>query len=170
MRSRTLDYSHPTPLRDKQKRFVEEYLVDLNATQAAVRAGYSPSSAHVTASRLLSKADVRHAIEATLSERFSVTKLTIIEELAAIAFHDIADYMTWTESAVHVTPSHRLTDWQRKAIVSVREVGKGSGCLELALSDKLRALELLARVLGLFDRSHGDGHRGTVNFVIETPG
>jgi len=53
------------PLTPKQARFVAEYQVDLNATQAAIRAGYSPTSAHVTASRMLSDAKVRAAVEQT---------------------------------------------------------------------------------------------------------
>ena len=53
------------PLTAKQARFVAEYQVDLNATQAAIRAGYSPTSAHVTASRMLSDAKIRAAVEQT---------------------------------------------------------------------------------------------------------
>jgi phage terminase small subunit len=137
-------------LRRKQKRFVDEYLVDLNGTKAAIRAGYAQASAHVTSSRLLANAEIQRHIESILEDRFGITKLTILEELAAIAFHDIADYVTWTDSSMKVTPSEQLTVWQRKAVASVRKVGLGD--LEITLIDKLRALELLARLLGFLDR------------------
>lgn len=169
MAPQTIEQDSLAPLRPKHRRFVEEYLVDLNATKAAVRAGYARSSAHVTSCRLLARADVRQRVEAALEEQFGITKMSIIEELAAIAFHDIADYMSWTDKAIHITPSDQLTEWQRKAIASVRKAGRDPGCFELKLNDKLRALELLARVLGLFDQSKWDGPVGAVTFVIETP-
>lgn len=62
-------------LTPKQQRFVEEYLVDLNATQAAIRAGYSEHTAEVQGSRLLSKAKVRKAVDAALRDRSERTGL-----------------------------------------------------------------------------------------------
>ena len=59
----------------KQERFVEEYLIDLNATQAAIRAGYSAKAAHVTGSRLLTNAKVAAAIAAAKQERSKDTKI-----------------------------------------------------------------------------------------------
>jgi phage terminase small subunit len=156
-------------LTPKQQRFVEEYLVDLNATQAAVRAGYAPASAHVTSSRILAKRQVRAHVEGVIAKRFGVTKLSIIEELAAIAFHDIGDYVSWTNDNIRVTPSAELSPWHRKAIASVRQIGPEAGPIELKLCDKLRALELLARVLGLFDSSAASPPHGRVHFIIETP-
>lgn len=63
-------------LTPKQQRFVEEYLVDLNATQAAIRTGYSEHTAEVQGSRLLSKAKVREAVDAALKTRSERTELT----------------------------------------------------------------------------------------------
>jgi len=62
-------------LTPKQERFVGEYLVDLNAKQAAIRAGYSPKSAHVEGSRLLTNAKVAAAISAAKQERSEATKI-----------------------------------------------------------------------------------------------
>ncbi len=59
----------------RQERFVDEYLVDLNGTQAAIRAGYSVKAAHVTGSRLLTNAKVAAAISAAKQERSEATKI-----------------------------------------------------------------------------------------------
>ena len=58
-------------LTPKQARFVEEYLIDLNGKQAAIRAGYSPGTAEVQASRLLRNAKVRFALEDAMLARSS---------------------------------------------------------------------------------------------------
>jgi phage terminase small subunit len=63
------------PLTPKQQRFVEEYLVDLNATQAAIRAGYSEATAKQQGSRLLTYADIAEAIEKATEKRSEETKI-----------------------------------------------------------------------------------------------
>lgn len=76
-------------LTPKQKRFCEEYLIDLNATQAAIRAGYSPKTAEQTASRLLRNVKVQEYIakrQKELSRSTEITQERVIKELALIAF------------------------------------------------------------------------------------
>lgn len=68
--------SEATPLPPRQQRFVEEYLLDLNATQAAIRAGYSAKTADVQGSRLLGNAKVAAAIQAAKSARSARTAIT----------------------------------------------------------------------------------------------
>ncbi len=63
-------------LTPKQACFVEEYLIDLNATQAAIRAGYSPKTAEVQGSRLLGNVTVREAVEAGMKARSKRTEIT----------------------------------------------------------------------------------------------
>ena len=63
-------------LTDKQKRFVEEYLVDLNATQAAIRAGYSEQTAYSIGQRLLKKVEVQEAIQQAQNKRSERTQIT----------------------------------------------------------------------------------------------
>ena len=65
MTSKAQDGLNITP---KQQRFVDEYLIDLNATQAAIRAGYSPKTANRKGNRLLSKVDIQQAIEQAKAE------------------------------------------------------------------------------------------------------
>lgn len=63
-------------LSPKQERFCQEYLIDLNATQAAIRAGYAPRSAAARGSRLLCSPDIRAAIEAAMQERSRTVERT----------------------------------------------------------------------------------------------
>lgn len=81
-------------LSPKQQEFVREYMVDLNATKAAERAGYSPASAGDIAAQLLGKTHVRAAIDAALAKRAAKTELTaerVLKEIQTMAFWDPAD-------------------------------------------------------------------------------
>ena len=158
-----VDQIHDLPARGarlgahaKQLGFIQEYLVDLKGRDAAIRAGYSPRSAHVTASRILADPRVRSTIAASIEERFSVTKESIIEELSALAFASLGDHYSWADGKIHTRPSRELTAHQRKAVSSIRRVHARDGSLlEVRMPDKLRALELLASVLGLLNRLTG---------------
>src|SRR5215470_8405994 len=80
----------------KQARFVEEYIIDLNGKQAAIRAGYSPRTAEVQASRLLSNAKVNAAVKQAMkarSRRTSISADRVVLELAAMAFSNISDFL-----------------------------------------------------------------------------
>mgnify|MGYP000855759256 CR=1 FL=1 len=81
-------------LTDKQKKFVEEYLIDLNATQSAIRAGYSPKTANEQGARLLANVSIQEAISKAMAERSRRTGINqdrIVQELARIAFVKITD-------------------------------------------------------------------------------
>jgi phage terminase small subunit len=83
-------------LSDKQARFVEEYLLDLNATQAAIRAGYSERTARSVGAENLTKPDVARAISAAQeirSRRTQVTATRVLEELAHIGFSNVTHYV-----------------------------------------------------------------------------
>lgn len=78
-------------LTDKQAQFVHEYMIDRNGTQAAIRAGYSVKTAQMQASRLLSNAMVRAAIDAGLSDlahRVGISSEMVLRERKRIAFFD----------------------------------------------------------------------------------
>lgn len=82
----------PASLTARQQRFVDEYLIDLNATQAAARAGYSARTANEQGARLLAKVSVRSAIAEAMRAREKRTHITqdrVLQELARIAFFDI---------------------------------------------------------------------------------
>ena len=86
----------PMKLTPKQARFVQEYLIDLNAAQAAIRAGYSAKTARVIGHEILSKPDIAAAIKKAMAERAERTRLTgdmVVDELRKIGFANMADYM-----------------------------------------------------------------------------
>ena len=138
----------------KQKRFCEEYLVDLNATQAAVRAGYSPSSAASIGSENLIKPEIRAWIDRAMAERSKRTGINadrVLRELGRIAFVNAADVIELQSGAVK---DHADRD-DTAAIASVKvriTSGENSSGIEreVKLCDKLRALELCGRHLGMF--------------------
>lgn len=139
-------------LNEKQKRFVSEYIIDLNAKQAAIRAGYSPKTAEVQASRLLSLVKVQTEITKAMEDRGKRTGITqdrVLAELSAIAFAKATDYVEVDEDGfVKIKPTAGLTDEQKSAIAGIK---KGANGIEIKLVDKTKALEMLSRHLGLFN-------------------
>lgn len=125
----------PRPLSDKQRIFVEEYLVDLNATQAAIRAGYSERTASRIGPQLLGKTCVREAIEkaqAKRARRVEVTQDYVINNLVEIV-----------ERTMQRRP---VTD--RKGEQIIDEEGRAVWCFDAKSANK--ALELLGKHLGIF--------------------
>lgn len=141
-------------LTPKQERFVAEYLVDLNATQAAIRAGYSAKTAQEQGSRLLSNVMVAAAIKAKqveLAAKHDVTVERIIAELARIGFSDMRKLMTWGPDGVKLKSSDELSDDEALAIAEVSETTtKDGGSLKLKVHDKRAALVDLGKHLGMF--------------------
>ena len=139
-------------LNEKQKRFISEYIIDLNAKQAAIRAGYSPKGAEPQASRLLSNAKIQVEIAKAMEDRGKRTGITqdrVLAELSAIAFAKATDYVEVDEDGfVKIKPTAELTDEQKSAIAGIK---KGANGIEIKLTDKTKALEMLSRHLGLFN-------------------
>ena len=139
-------------LNEKQKRFVSEYIIDLNAKQAAIRAGYSPKGAEPQASRLLSNAKIQVEIAKAMEDRGKRTGITqdrVLAELSAIAFAKATDYVEVDDDgSAKIKPTAELTEEQKKAIASIKE---GANGIEIKLTDKTKALEMLSRHLGLFN-------------------
>ena len=142
-------------LAEKQATFVQEYLIDLNATQAAIRAGYSPGSAARYAIELLNKTHVAEAIKKAMQERnqrVEISQDRILEELARIAFGDLRDAVTWGKEGVKLKESAELTEDQAAAISEVGEtVTKEGGSTRIKRHDKVKALELLMRHKGMLN-------------------
>lgn len=139
---------------EKQKRFCEEYLVDLNASQALIRAGYSPKNANVSASNLLANVNIRARIDEALAEQSRRTGITadrVIRELARVAFVSAPDVIDMEDATVNSLAS--VDDLAAIASVRVKKIptSEGTGVeREVRLADKLKALELLGRHLGMF--------------------
>ena len=141
-------------LTDKQARFVEEYLIDLNATQACIRAGYSARYADRKGSELLGKDRVSDAITKRIKDRQKRTEITqdrVLTELANIGFSDAGSYFEWGPDGVKVKPKEKLTAEQRAAVQEVSEtVTKHGGTIRLKLADKIAALTKIGQHLGMF--------------------
>lgn len=140
----------------KRLRFVDEYLRDLNPRAAAERAGYAAAVGY----NLLYKPEVAEAIRQAQAERARRTGLSVdqvVRELAAIAFADVRNVVSWTtpedmgEEArcrVRVKDSARVDEATAAAIREVRRYSNGA--VRVKLQDKLPALALLGRHLGMF--------------------
>jgi phage terminase small subunit len=158
-------------LRPKQKRFVEEYLIDLNATAAARRAGYKQPNKQ--GPRLLVNVGISEAIQARIKLRSEKTGLTvdrIWEEWRRAALSNIADVMDFTGVDPKLKPANEISEDALRAIASmkVRRYVEGHGedartveVTEFKLVDKLAALQAAAKALGMFkDRVEITGAKG----------
>lgn len=146
-------------LTDKQQRFCEEYLVDLNATQAAIRAGYSENTAPEQGSRLLINVKVQNKIQElqqTRSERTKITADMVLQELGKVGFSNIQDFLN---SDLTVKDLQSLEKEKAQAIHSIkRSVTEFEGgtkeVVEFKMHDKLRALEMIGRHIGFFEKDN----------------
>ncbi|RFD33856.1 terminase small subunit [Pseudomonas sp. GL93] len=153
----------------KQQRFVDEYLIDLNATQAAIRAGYSKKTARQIADQNLSKLDIKAALEKRMQSRSARTEITqdmVLRELAKIGFSDIRKVIRWGETQVRMVdreddapedmvPYHGLalidsTEVDDSTAAAIAEVSQGRDGLKVKLHDKKGALVDIGRHLGMF--------------------
>lgn len=161
-------------LNNRQKKFCDEYLIDLNATQAAIRAGYTDKYANTNAFKLLQNTAIKEYIQKRQEERIKRTEITqdmVLKELAIIAFSNAADYARVIEKqatvlvegvqmpmedmdgnpvyyrTVEPVLTDDLTEEQKKALAVIK---KGRDGLEVKPHDKVRALELLGKHLGMW--------------------
>lgn len=138
----------------KQKLFVEEYLIDLNATQAAIRAGYSPDTAQQMGSENLSKPVIKNAIDRVIADRSRRTGINqdrVIQEIAKLAFLNPVDVIDMDEATVKGEANR--DDTACIASVKVKVIPTEDGNIterEVKTYDKLKALELLGKHLGMF--------------------
>jgi len=143
-------------LTNKQQRFIEEYLVDLNATQAAIRAGYSAKTAGVIGYENLTKPQIKEALAEArqkLAERTAVSAERVIREYARLAFVDPRSIFTWGPGGVAVKDSAELSADDAVCVLEVsHEVTEAGTKVRVKVHDKKAALEALAKHLGLFEK------------------
>lgn len=150
-------------LTEKQKRFVDEYIISLNATQAAIKAGYSEKTAEQQAYQLLQKTSVCEALQnrqKRLEQKTEITQERVLRELANVAFANATDFVhideveytgldgkPHTNPVVEITPTKNVPPDKLAAIAGIKQGKEG---IEIKTRDKIRALELLGKHLGLF--------------------
>lgn len=145
----------------KQKQFCREYLIDLDATKAAIRSGYCSNNAGQLAHELMKKPDIIEAIAGAIERR--ATRLNIkadrvLEELCKIAFIDRSEIVQVKNGRVILKNTEELTEDQKSVLSEVSETQYG---ISVKLHDKLRALELIGKHLGMFiERTQ---HSGEIN-------
>lgn len=141
-------------LTDKQKKFVEEYLIDLNATQAAIRAGYKPENAQQIGSENLSKLVISNAIANAMAERSRRTGINqdrIVQELARIAFVKITDVVD-SDGEINANASDDdLACIESYKVEDSDSVNGSSSKREVKLASKIKALELLGKHVGMWN-------------------
>ena len=141
----------------RQMLFVEYFIRNGGHGKAAViEAGYKTNTPKAYAHELLKKSTINEMIMKRIHEHLNSKGLTadsIINELIAIAFSNIKKLSNWSENSVSLKDSAKLHDFDTKAIqqLTQRSVAGGHKTITLKLYDKLKALELLAKYLGLFD-------------------
>lgn len=155
-------------LTQRQRCFVQEYLVDLNATRAAIRAGYSEKTASRIGPELLGKPCISAEISAAMALREARTAITqdkVLAELAAVAFSNGTDFAKVTEQdgIVEFVPTDQLTPEKKRAVASIKQGKFGT---EVSTYDKIKALELLGKHLGMFSDRAGAANQ-EVNNLLE---
>lgn len=139
----------------KQQLFVDEYLIDLNATQAYIRAGYKNyDSAGVEANKTLNNPKIRQAVDEAIAERSRRTGINqdrVIQELARIAFVNPQNVINTEDGSVRGDASEDDLVCIQSVKVKTMNGEKGySEEREVRLNDKMKALELLGKHLGMF--------------------
>lgn len=163
-------------LNDKQRRFVAEYLIDLNATQAAIRAGYSEKTAEQYGFQLLQKTSVQKFLAERMKARENRTEITqdkVLQELAKIGFADIRKAVKWGDGIAVTDPesgaveisngvsligSEEIDDATAASISEVSQTAQG---IKIKMHDKRAALVDIGRHLGMFtDKTEVTGKDG----------
>jgi phage terminase small subunit len=164
-----------SPLTDKQARFVSEYLVDLNATQAAIRAGYSEKTATAIGCENLRKPDIAAAIAEQKAQQLGTAGLSavrILEELRRLATVDVRSFFQPDGS---LKPMNEWTPEQGAAVSSMEVIIKnaeaGDGITDrihkFKLWDKPRSLEMLAKHFALLTEQMQV--KGALRIIHELP-
>ena len=147
-------------LEKRQQLFVDEYLIDLNATQAAIRAGYSPHTANEQGSRLLANVKVKNEIGkkmAVRSRRTGINQDRVLLEIAKIAFVNPIDVINMDEATVYNGADR--DDTAAIASVKVKRIPTEEGCIterEVKIHDKLKALKMIGDHLNMWNKSEND--------------
>jgi phage terminase small subunit len=156
----------------KQQRFIEEYLIDLNGTQAAIRAGYSVKTADRMASENLRKPDIQKALQekqAARAERTQITQDKVLVEIARLAFNDPRRAFDGNGNLLSIQ------DWPDEVAaaissIKVTEVKTGDSEIETSLKeikfwDKGAAQEKLCKHLGMYEKDNTQSQQAAASIA-----
>jgi phage terminase small subunit len=159
---------------DKQALFVEYYIgkSNLNATDAATRAGYSKTSAASQGHQLLKNPRVQKYLRTRMANRVArleVDQNRVIQELAVIGFSRLNDFASWRGTTLTITDSSEIPEHAQGALQSIAPVvgKKGVLGLKIRLHDKVAALKLLAQHLGMLEVKAGNASKGRIVDFME---
>lgn len=168
-------------LTPKQERFCQEYVIDLNGTQAAIRAGYSENCAKEQASDLLTKPNIQGFIkelQEKIGKRLEITSDMVVRELWTVGSARIDDYVSviekeedvemfgeepeegeeaaiMTKKVVYKCVDIKLTkEISQDKIGAIESIKQGRSGIEIKLHDKVKSLELVGRHLGIFEKDN----------------
>lgn len=176
-------------LTDKQRAFCKEYIVDFNAAQAAIRAGYAPKHAKDQAHKLMQLPHIQEGIRQEVEQRMERTEIKadqVVQQIYKQAFADIRDFISWEDVLMKAgyDPDTDEPVYEHQRIIRFREMDQVDGTLISELretkdgivfkrNDPLKSQELLMRHLGLLqDKSKveltGEGGGG-INIIFDIP-
>lgn len=162
----------------RQQAFIDEYMIDLNATQAAIRAGYAPKTARITAANLLAKSNIQDAIAVRSAERARRTGINadrVLMELGQLAFYSPGDvvnlrkgelYNCCSKDELKVITKTRVKRTTRNLKDGTEETVVET---EFTFADRLKALELIMRHLGMDKPKQESQLDGTYGVVLLPP-
>lgn len=161
-------------LNDKQERFCREYVIDLNATQAAIRAGYSEKTAGQQGEQHLKKLEIQNRIaelKADIGKRLEITADMVVSELWALGKYSIKDFVKDDNNIKQLSEMERETlipvvgikvterttsgEWGSETVVTT----------DLKLSDKISALEKVGKHIGIFEK---DNRQKSINLGLDS--
>jgi phage terminase small subunit len=163
---------NPHGLNDMELQFCREYIIDFNGTKAAERAGYSEKTASQQASALLTRPKVQaHLLELKeqRAKRTGITADRVVQELAKIGFSNIQDFMNGTMEINNLNTIKR----SKTAAISGIKIKKTKipdtdidiDIIEFKLHDKTKALDLLGRHLGIYEKDNKQREAGVIMYI-----
>lgn len=163
----------------KKERFCKEYVIDLNGTQAAIRAGYSTKTAKEQAARLLTNVNVQARVkelQGAIGKRLDITAEKVVQEFAKIGFSNIQDYIEVGNEVMDL----KTIEPEKAAAVesittSVTEFGSGASAgtktkRTFKLHSKVSALENLGKHLGIFEKDNSQQAGNVIRVRFEDDG
>lgn len=163
---------------EMQDRFCQEYIIDLNATRAAIRAGYSKNGARSKGSHLLTKDNIQNKIQklkAERSDRVQIEGDAVVTELVKVAFSNIQDFLEVLEDGEVMLKAFELIEREKLAAIESikisttrnKDESREYTTTQFKLHSKLNALEQLGRHLGIFaaDKKHDLNVSGEIRLL-----